>query len=96
MPPKLTKQSIPTTPTAWDQRSLIALADSLAASTSEFAHDANNRVLQVIAAHEMVGDKLGTPIATDDELEVLIGYARNLTTIARDLARLVEESDPTD
>jgi len=96
MPPKLTKQFIPTTPTPLDQRSLIALADSLAASTSEFAHDANNLVLQVIAAHEMVGDKLGTPIATDDELEVLMGYARNLSTIARDLARLVEESDPTD
>ena len=96
MSPKLTKQSFPTTPDAWDARSLLALANSLAASTSEFSHDANNLVLQVVAAHEMVGDQLGAPIATDDEIEVLMGYARNLSTIARDLAQWVEENDPSD
>ena len=80
---------------SWDQESLLELASSLAASTSEFAHDANNLVLQVIAAHEIVGDRLAAPIGTEEELDQLMRYARNITTISRDLARLVEENDPS-
>jgi len=75
-----------------DQASLLELASSLAASTSEFAHDANNLVLQVMAAQEIIGDQLESPIATEEEIERLVGYARNVSTIARDLARLVEEN----
>ena len=88
-----TRLSTPTTPPSWDPESLLALAGALAASTSEFAHDANNLVLQIVAAHELAGDRLGSPIATEDELEQLIAYARNVTTIARDLAQLVEKHD---
>jgi len=75
-----------------DRASLLELASSLAASTSEFAHDANNLVLQVMAAREIIGDQLESPIATEEEIEKLVGYARNVSTIARDLARLVDEN----
>ena len=78
-----------------DQASLLELATSLAASTSEFAHDANNLVLQVLAAQEILGDQLEAPIATEDEIAKLLGYARNVSTIARDLARLVEDKTAT-
>ena len=87
--------STPPQQPTWDAASLLEFAGSLAASSSEFAHDANNLVLQVVAAQEIVGDKLGSPIATDEEIAKLMEYARNISTIARDLALLVESKTPS-
>lgn len=94
MPPKPDAAEREDNPESLDRESVLRLAESLAAMASEFAHDANNLVLQVVMAQELAGDSLGSPIATEPEIERITQAARNVTTIARDLARLVEQHGP--
>ncbi len=70
------------------------MAETLSVLASEFAHDANNLVLQILGANELLGTQLGSPLATQAELDQISLYAHNVTTIAHDLEELLERSRP--
>jgi hypothetical protein len=79
-----------------DREATLELAEKLSALASEFAHDANNLVLQLLAGHEILNDDLGSPLATPDELEGITRRSQNVTTIARDLEALLKRTGPGD
>ena len=80
--------------TKLDPDATLLLAENLYALASEFAHDANNLVMQLIAGHELLRVKLNFPTATLDELEQIERSAQNVTTIAHDLGELIERVRP--
>ena len=51
-------------------------------------------MLQILGANEVLGKEVGTPIATQAELDDIARRAENVTTIARDLERLLERALP--
>lgn len=77
-----------------DRVATLALAENLSALASEFVHDANNLVLLLLAGHEQLEAELGSALATPEELDGLTRYSQNLTTIARDLERLLDRAEP--
>jgi hypothetical protein len=79
-----------------DREATLELAEKLSALASEFAHDANNLVLQLLAGHEILNDELGSPLAPPDELEGITRRSQNVTTIARDLEALLKRTGPGD
>ena len=81
--------------TELDRDAMLLLAENLFVLASEFAHDANNLVLQLVAGHEMLGSKLDVPLVTAEELQRITRYSQNVTTIARDLEELLKRVRPT-
>ena len=79
-----------------DRDATLALAERLYALVSEFAHDANNLVMQLTVGHDMLSKQLEMETATSEELEQIKQYAQNVTTIARDLNQLLEQARPDD
>ncbi|MEE2675290.1 MAG: hypothetical protein VX466_15955 [Myxococcota bacterium] len=77
-----------------DPDATLVLAESLYALASEFAHDANNLVMQLTAGHEVLSKQLGMETATAEELEQIKRCAQNVTTITRDLNDLLERARP--
>jgi len=77
-----------------DSDATLQLAEDLYALASEFAHDANNLVMQLTAGHEILSKQLDFTTATAEELEQIERLARNITTITRDLDNLLERVRP--
>lgn len=79
-----------------DDSDTIDLAESLAAIASEFAHDAANLVLQLIAGYETLEGRFDPPLTSREEIETLVRRSENLQVLAHDLDVLVRnaKSDP--
>jgi len=66
--------------------SMLTFAEKLSALANEFAHDANNVVLELTAANR----DLGHPLRSTDELDRIDRYSRNIALLAREIEMLLE------